>query len=52
MWKGFFLCWELKKAQNKYIIEINIGKWKLTMAAGYSWMKGESYGQKIRFVKS
>lgn len=23
-WKGFFLCWELKKIQNKDIIESNI----------------------------
>ena len=27
-------------------------KWKFAMAAVHCWMKGESYGQKIRFVKS
>lgn len=27
-------------------------KMELDMVAGYCWMKGESYGQKIRFVKS
>ena len=50
--EGFFLCWELKKMQNKDIIETNIEKWEFAMSAVYCWMKGESYGQKIRFVKS
>lgn len=27
-------------------------KMELDMVAGYSWMKGESYGQKVRFAKS
>lgn len=27
-------------------------KWEFAMAAGCGWMKGESYEQKIRFVKS
>lgn len=27
-------------------------KCEFVMVAGYSWMKGESYGQKIRFAKS
>ena len=27
-------------------------KMELDMVAGYSWMKGESYGQKIGFIRS
>mgnify|MGYP000167254214 FL=1 len=27
-------------------------KMELDMVPGYSWMKGESYGQKVRFAKS
>ena len=50
--EGFFLCWELKKMQNKDIIETNIEKWEFAMSAVYCWMKGESYGQKVRFAKS
>lgn len=50
--EGFFLCWELKKMQNKDIIETNIEKWEFAMSAVYCWMEGESYGQKIRSANS